>query len=318
MGELSDRVRVSLETPNNNPWFPELTSQLTELAWDNLGKDIGLTTDTYGTARVLSGNVSISRDVIKYLLTDQVVCETPLTIDIEVLPQEQAAQYLDAGITFYLPNELLNTTVTGCVEDAISILKRVPSLLSTVTTLIRSLHLIKPADSDYDVSFSEPKAPFSVFVSVPEKRVPNDAIRVAESILHEAMHNQLTIIEQIVPLIRSSGKKYFSPWRGTHRPAQGILHALYVFRVIDRFLASLSSLRSFRGEFQEYLQGRRNDIHRQINETRSFESSSELTMIGARFVRGLFSVSLILPLSSNSYRTLADSPSAEITCSDNL
>jgi HEXXH motif-containing protein len=153
------------------------------------------------------------------------------------------------------------------------------------------LHIIKPLDIYYDVSFSEPRVPFSIFFSVPENRIANDALRVAEAIVHEAMHIQLTLIEQIVPLIRSdritsNGKKYFSPWRRTHRPAHGILHGLYVFRIIVQFLASLSCTGS-NTAMRRHIQGRQKEIERQIAKTHSFEQSSELTLIGVQLVQAL-------------------------------
>src|SRR5207249_726495 len=99
-------------------------------------------------------------------------------------------------------------------------LKRVPTLLPTVLSLVRALHLVIPDDDDIDVSFSEPNLPFSVFVSVPHRGARTDALRVAEAIVHEAMHLHLTLIERVVPLVRSSGRRFFSPWRGEYRTAQ--------------------------------------------------------------------------------------------------
>ena len=36
-----------------------------------------------------------------------------------------------------------------------------------------------------------------------------------------------------MPLVTPTERTYFSPWRNEYRTAQGVLHALYVFRVID-------------------------------------------------------------------------------------
>jgi HEXXH motif-containing protein len=285
MSDLAERIRVAIEDPNTDLWFPDLTDELTAREWDKL-HDIGLTPDSYGTERVLSRNISAAPDVIASLRT-RPSTNGNARINIETLPKERASQYQKAGVSFYSPSEIVNTGVLTCIEDAVVILNQVPSLMRTVATMVRSLHVIAPEDAEYDVSFSEPQIPFSIFISVPKTRIVNDALRVAEAITHEAMHLQLTIIERLIPLVRVTGEKYFSPWRGTRRPAQGVLHALYVFSVIDRFLASLLSLESFRGELREHIQRRHNEINRQIDMTRSFEDSSELTMTGARFVRGL-------------------------------
>ena len=56
-------------------------------------------------------------------------------------------------------------------------------------------------------------------------------------LIHETMHLQLSLVERVVPLVRAdhSNRLTYSPWKSEHRPAGGILHALYVFRVIERF-----------------------------------------------------------------------------------
>lgn len=286
MDDLAARIIASLENPNTDPWLPDLTSELAAQAWDRLRNDIGLTPGNYGTERVVSRNISTPPDVIASLRTWPSTNGNEI-INIETLPEARASQYHEGGVRFYSPSEILDTGVLTCIEDALLILNQVPSLMRTVATMVRSLHVITPDDADHDVSFSEPHIPFSIFISVPKMRIVNDALRVAEAITHEAMHLQLTIIERLIPLVRSTGEKYFSPWRGTPRPAQGVLHALYVFRVIDRFLASLFSLGGFGGEVREHILTRHSEINMQINMTRSLEDSSELTMTGARFVRGL-------------------------------
>ena len=90
-----------------------------------------------------------------------------------------------------------------------------------------------------------------------------------------------------MPLIISTSQQYYSPWRKENRDAQGILHALYVFRVIDQVLERLASIGSPMSDLAEYLNGRRYDIGRQIDEIRSFQYCSELTQVGARFVQRL-------------------------------
>jgi HEXXH motif-containing protein len=159
--------------------------------------------------------------------------------------------------------------------------------MPTIAALVRALHLIKLEDDTYDVSFSEPHIPFSVFVSVPRRHTTTNAIRVAEALVHEAMHLQLTLVEFIVPLVNSDGGRYLSPWRGEYRNAQGILHALYVFRVIERFLHHLLSLPINLGEITSYVCERRSEINAQIWEIQSFQYCVGLTEAGAKFVQQL-------------------------------
>ena len=53
------------------------------------------------------------------------------------------------------------------------------------------------------------------------------------------MHLQLTLIEGAVPMVAGTGDTLHSPWQGRMRPVQGILHGLYVFRVIQDFHRAL-------------------------------------------------------------------------------
>ena len=65
-------------------------------------------------------------------------------------------------------------------------------------------------------------------------------LRLAESLIHEAMHLQLTFIESVVPLVNATEGTAFSPWKGEDRPVQGVFHALYVFAVIREAFSTLA------------------------------------------------------------------------------
>jgi HEXXH motif-containing protein len=282
MDELAERIKASLENANGEPWFPELTADLAVRGWERLRHDIGLTQDSYSTDRVLSRSVSTPREIITSLQTHPSTSSTPSTIAIEALSPDSAIKYQEQGVSFYSAEVILHSTILSCLEDALVIINRVPSLMKTVASLVSSLHLIKPEDADYDVSFSEPRVPFSIFVSVPQERLANDALRVAEAIVHEAMHLQLTLIEGSQLLVSGKNNQYFSPWRREHRNAQGLLHGLYVFWVIAEFLEGVVVSDHSRND---YVSSRRSDIAAERNQILSFSDSSELTYLGSRFVR---------------------------------
>jgi len=286
MDDFAERAKASLENLSAELWFPELTPGLTARQWAKLGREIGLTPKNYGTARVMAKSISAPLEIV----TSLNVRETNVgAISIEVLPEEFAVHYKEVGVRFYSSEGTLNTTVLACLEDAVAMLSQVPSLMKTVFSLVRSLHVIEPKDTDHDVSFSEPHIPFSIFVSVFEERVPSDALRVAEAIVHEAMHLQLTLIERIVPLVALKGAKYYSPWRQEYRDAQGLLHGLYVFRVIAHFL---SNLRASGSLDTDYTLIRAKSIFEDIKKTQSFSQCTELTPIGSVFVNRLLQRSL--------------------------
>jgi HEXXH motif-containing protein len=273
---LIERIKSALENPGDSPWLPDLTSDLVEVGWRTLHQETGLSPANYGTSRVIAKSAHAPREVVAYLSSAWAV---------EVFDERLAGHYEAAGIEFYTAKEITGANLLSCVEEAINLIKRVPTLYATVAALVKALHLIKPADDDYDVSFSEPHIPFSIFVSVPQQQSATTALRIAEAVVHEALHLQLTLVESILPLVRSSDGKYYSPWRREYRDAKGLLHALYVFRVINRFLEELSS--SGRCITASYAGIRRWEIAEEINLTLSFRDCSELTPVGSGFVRSL-------------------------------
>src|SRR5437016_747040 len=141
MDDLAERIKASIENPSGELWFPELTDDLTARAWESLHRDFGLTPDSYGTERVLSRCASAPRDIITSLNTPSSAGGS--LIAIEAVQPEWAA-YSKAGVSFHSPDEILNTTILDCIEDALAIVNQVPSLMRTVGDLVRSLHVIKP------------------------------------------------------------------------------------------------------------------------------------------------------------------------------
>lgn len=284
MDDLVERIKTSIENRNGDPWFPELASELTTRAWERLYRDTGLTPESYGTERVLSRNRDTSREIICFLRLPEP--QDHSVIQIEGLSEECASQYRKSGVSFFAPEDILDSSVLPSLEEAFVILNRIPTLIQTIVALVRSIHLIEPGNPDHDVSFSEPSVPFSIFVSVPQERYETTTIRVAEAVVHEAMHLQLTLIEQHVPLTFSTSNKYYSPWRNEYRNAQGILHAIYVFTSIAKALDEIRSSGVWAG-LTNHIQKRCIEIAKQFCEVQSFQPTLELTPTGAALVNRL-------------------------------
>jgi hypothetical protein len=287
MANLAARMSTMVMDPDTDLWFPELTGELTEREWDRWSGDFGLTPNNYGTTRVLSRNISTPRHIVAYLTNLSSGGTQPIAI--EALNERSAIQYHKQGVTFATSEEIQQTAILSCIEDALAVINQMPSLMRTVAKLVRSLHVIESEKEDHDVSFSEPSIPFSIFVSVPNKRITNDRLRVAEAIIHETMHLQLTLMERIQPLVTRSEKRYFSPWRQEPRNAQSLLHGIYVFRVIAEVLGDLNV--SDDSEL-EYLSRRRSEIAAEINQTRFSPDCAELTSIGSAFIGRLLDAPL--------------------------
>jgi HEXXH motif-containing protein len=205
-----------------------------------------------------------------------------------LLPEDLARHYAGSDVRFFGAEEILEAAVSECIEEALEILRSVPTVLSTISSLVRALHFIDPEDDEVDVSFSEPGLPFTAFISVPGPDAAAGALRVAEALLHEAMHLQLTFVESVVPLVNPTESTYFSPWRNEYRTAQGILHALYVFQVIDTFLAAAPFEDPTLAPSRRHAAERRATIARQVRKIRNFRASEDLTEDGEAFVGRLF------------------------------
>jgi HEXXH motif-containing protein len=287
MLDLGDRVKLALANLGDDPWLPGLSEELVKVGWQNLYYDMGLLPIDYGTARVMVRDANIQRRILARLFI-AASAENPCHgLQVEALEGDFASNFEKAGIRFYTTEEISDSNILEQLEEAINILKFLPSLFATVGRLVKSVHLIDPRDDDYDVSFSEPHVPFTIFVSVPRQRDPTVALRVAEAVVHEAMHLQLTLIELVVPLVNKVEVEYFSPWREEYRTVQGVLHALYVFRVIDRFLFDWSESSNSGTKASSYARTRRSHIRTQIDQIESFPECDGLTDIGIKFVRQL-------------------------------
>jgi HEXXH motif-containing protein len=282
---LIERVEPALRNPNHSPWFPELTTDLVEAGWLNLYNEVGLSPESYGTARVIARDAGAPRRIVAWLPMISGAESPERMLQVETLDAKFTHSYEEAGVRFYSAEKINAANVLERLKEAITVLQSTPTLLATVAALLRSIHVLDPGDDDYDVSFSEPHIPFSIFVSVPQGSSMTNALRVAEAIVHEAMHLQLTLIEQVVPLVRLTTRQHYSPWRGEFRSAQGVLHGLYVFCVIDLLFCVLEALPLRGSNVVDYIKRRRSEIRDQVGLIRPFQDSDDLTETGRTFTR---------------------------------
>jgi hypothetical protein len=285
MGNLPDAIKAALTDSQTPLWLPDVTDALVEMGRKTLHLHTGITMPNYGTARVVAGDARAPRHALACLSIRLGAHGVAPNMLAEYLVGDVACRYQEVGLAFYTPDAIASIPVLNCLQEAIDILAILPTLHHTVAKLVRVCHLIQPEDDDYDVSYSDPQVPFSIFVSVPQRHGPNDALRVAESIVHEAMHLQLTLIEQATPLVYPSDAQYFSPWKGAYRSPQGVVHALYVFRVIDQCLERWLAVPGWSLSNVDHMSHRRRDIASQVREIETFKDSPALTALGARFVQ---------------------------------
>ena len=286
IGSLRAFVNTALLNRGDALWFPGLAEALAQVAWDELENSIGLTRDCYGTARLFLRNPLGPRSFVARCSAGSIRRSGVVSEDIpvEVLPSGLAQQIAGYDVRF-VDAQTVAGTVAGQLEEALSFLYPAPTLWRAVCTLVRALHIIEASDDEVDVSFSDPSMPFSVFVSVPRVWSEVAPVRVAESILHEAMHLQLTLVERVVPLVLPQQSWHFSPWRDEPRSSEGVLQALYVFGVIRSFLRAIP--RRGPSLADDHVTNRIAEITRQIEQAQEFQQCNELTTEGAKLVERL-------------------------------
>ena len=251
-------IRKSFKTTlsqSAEPWFAGIAEPMTAITWLAIARH-GFIMSNYGTHRWLQNDPIAERLELATLdLGNSLECR------IEELPTRSRVRYERSGLVFL--GSLFNNTHIAVVRSALSLIALVPSLYATVAAYLRTLHVLQAPGTDFDVSHSDPQVPFSIFVSIPSGE-REGKLRLAESIIHECMHLQLTMIETELPLVCDRSALVFSPWRQTARPLGGVLHGLYVFSVIDAYFQALGQSRSFTSEERMFVAKRRGQIAHEV------------------------------------------------------
>jgi HEXXH motif-containing protein len=125
----------------------------------------------------------------------------------------------------------LFAAAAGAIDEVLT-------LAEIVRARVRHVYVLK-APPGYDISHSEPYWTDRIFISIPERSDRVGALRLAENVIHEAMHLHLTSSEHNRPLVRDLIGRIHSPWRQTPRPYGGVLHGLFVFACLREYFARL-------------------------------------------------------------------------------
>lgn len=262
------------------PWFPEMTGQLVEYEWKSLLSEFGISLGSYSTASVLRARrLTLGGDEI---LVPFLLMSGDNSQLIEFLPDKIRGRFESNQYKFLTPNEYAIKRVSATLRGAMELIEQTPSLHQSVIQLARCIHILQSSSEENDVSFSDPKLPFSIFVSAPHSDSSSASHRLAEAIVHESMHLQLSLLEKHAPLATTEMATFYSPWKRSDRLASGVLHALYVFAVIDDWL------RQFPNCGDKYVSKRRQEIVAQVAEIDAFRNA-KLTEFGCTLRDYLFS-----------------------------
>jgi HEXXH motif-containing protein len=240
-----------------------------------------LTRETYSTERFLSD----SPDNIASVLNTIQVASGNLPLCEEISP-ELVRYSTEHGL------ELASAADTNWAIDLIEaalrdVIEPYPFLRSAVSELAWRCHIVLAQSDNYDVSFSDPAIPFSIFVSAPARNDRSSILRVAENLIHETMHLQLTLFEGLSPLVDTASTwSVYSPWKRQKRPAQGVLHGLYVFCTLRWMWRQISQTTRNRTD-RDFALRRISEIDEEVSAVRALEESPALTEDGSHFLHQL-------------------------------
>ena len=267
-------------------WDYETTRLIIQREWISLREQFSWDQDDYNTAGYVLKESNFT--TLKIPIT---TCSNNNKIYLEApSPNELQQFYLENGLSLVERDDLLSTGIVEKLDDAMKLLDSVPHLIDCIAQLVRVVGVLKSPARNVDASYSHPDVPFSIFVSVCGERSSEASMRAAESILHEAMHLRLSLIQKVVDLIYAGYQgQYFSPWRQEERPVNGVLHGIFVFRAILEFFRRLSS-EDMDGILVQYSEQRINEIMSQLGQVRDFYKSPALNATGAELARQLVNI----------------------------
>ena len=204
-------------------------------------------------------------------------------IHVELLPEVVVSRWRNLGLEFASVADMSDTGFLEVLERSLDLIRAIPPLQGTVEGLCRSLHVLVASGPDFDVSYSDPSLPFSVFVSCPPATECNRVERLAENIMHEALHLQLTLVESKESLVihKAGETPVFSPWKNECRTVRGVMHAVYVFGNLRCFWKHVAKDLS---ESSFFAQLRVEAIEREMEAARPLSANPYLTETGRRLV----------------------------------
>lgn len=230
----------------------------------------------YSTARFIAGLDPVVLHTVG-------VSSSPVEsgVQVELLPEAVARDWLSRGLELATEASMSNMGFPRMLEKSLELIRTVLPLHGTVAGLCRSLHVLAASGRDVDVSCSDPSLPFSIFVSCPPAAERHRMERLAENIVHEALHLQLTLVETIESLVTDDPNEppVFSPWRNEPRNVRGLVHAVYVFGNIRHFWKRVAAELP---ESSSFARSRIETIDNEMDAAKQLLGSRTLTTAGRR------------------------------------
>jgi hypothetical protein len=182
-------------------------------------------------------------------------------LKIEVPDGSNRDFYDEHGLEAEAVTEITNQKI----EYAVNILALVQPIADFLNSIVKTVQIIKAEEEETDISYSHPELPFSIFLSVCKDSSLRSTLRVAESLLHESMHLKLTLIENVMPLVK---------------------HGLFVFRAILDYFEVIKDEPKVQQE-RGYIEKRISQIRTDLLQLDHFAICNDLTIDGATLTKNL-------------------------------
>lgn len=263
-------------------WESQLTNKLVALEYGRLQSIHIDGRLAYGTATALHQTIlDTGKQFLAAYSSNAIYLETS---DKDHL----AGFYQEHGLLPLNKQELIKQRAATKLKAALNLLAEIPECIACIASLVNCIQVIASEGPDYDTSYSHPAIPFTIFVSICEDDSPLSTIRVAEGILHEAMHLKLSLIQRKVILLEPGSKEtFYSPWRDTERPLMGVIHGIFVFRAIQNFMKQYLAQSQTDNSTFNHLCYRLSDIEADFRALRNFSTCKTLSKAGITFTTKL-------------------------------
>ncbi|MDD9982985.1 MAG: HEXXH motif-containing putative peptide modification protein [Gammaproteobacteria bacterium] len=238
---------------------------------------------SYSTSRCLDGS---NPDILYTIEFSGHAVDS--AVNVERLSPVLAARWESIGLQFASEADLSDMEFRQTLVSSLDFIGTDHPLEGTVAGLCRSLHVLVASGNDFDTSYSDPSLPLSIFVSCPFLGERNRVERLAENIVHEALHLQLSLVERVQPLVIDDPDEepVFSPWKEEWRTVRGLVHAVYVFGNLRSFWKCVASKRP---ESSSFAQARIQTIDAEMADAAHLASNKSLTSAGRRLATSFLS-----------------------------
>jgi len=264
-------------------WNEECLAALLQWEESEILAQTSLALCTYGTVRILSASSQADRT---WTLHPPIA--KGLNFGVEELPSNLHHIVNEQGTSVRKILDHDRAKVKQLFYDACeAVCTLAPMLFQSIRYLLRSFHVIRSNSPKIDVSFSVPSLPNSIFGSIPGFDDKEAVARLAETIVHEVLHLQLTLVEKYCPIVRLDMETRYmiSPWRNCPRPEISVIHGLFVFRTLEILWSQVNS--TYSESLLSFANRRVSEIHHQLSSLKDKKFDS-LTEFGQKILAGIF------------------------------